>query len=147
MPYSAEADQAISVQASKDGYFGQAKGSYSEAIDWSVDDLFGFTDFNQNYGFQEQGSSKADSGKLGGSDGSPPCFAADMGVDFDECFGQVPEMSYDAVPQVPSPPTASGLHWQKSFHYPAAEHAVFVPDITSRNFDGYQRNPKRRKPC
>jgi len=64
LPIPGEANQLISNQASKDGYFVPAKASYSEVnmvgslADWSVDDLFGFTDFNQNYGFPENGSSK-----------------------------------------------------------------------------------------
>ncbi|KAJ6416908.1 hypothetical protein OIU84_002736 [Salix udensis] len=34
-------------------------------------------------------------------------------VDDEECLGQVPDSSW-AVPQIPSPPTASGLYWPKT---------------------------------
>lgn len=152
MPFSVQANQVFSSQTNRDGYFGEAKSPYSGANligslpDWSVDDLFGFTDFNQNYGFQEHNSSKADSGKLGSSEGSPPYFPADVGVDFDECLGQVPEISHDAVPEIPSPPTASGLHWHNASHYRGSDQGVFVPDISFHDFNGYQRNPKRRRP-
>lgn len=153
LPFPGETNQVFSSQTSKDGYFNQAKASYSgvnmvgSLPDWSIDDLFGFTDFNQNYSFQENGSYKADSGKLGSSEGSPPYFPAAEGFGFDECLGEVPEISYDAVPETPSPPTASGLHWQRNLCYPGAEHNVFVPDVCpSQSLHGYQGNPKRHRP-
>ena len=55
LPLPGEANQLFSSPA---------KASYSgvnmvgSLPDWSVDDLFGFTDFNQHYGFPENGSSK-----------------------------------------------------------------------------------------
>lgn len=64
LPFSGEANQAFSSQTSKDGYSNQAKASYSgvntvgSLLDWSVDDLCGFTNFNQIYGFPENVSSK-----------------------------------------------------------------------------------------
>lgn len=72
---------------------------------------------------------QADSGKLGESDNSPILPAAAGELEGDDCLGQVPE-SYWAVPQVTSPPTASGLYWPKYYHNPP-ESAVFVPDISS----------------
>ncbi|XP_020267699.1 B-box zinc finger protein 22-like [Asparagus officinalis] len=152
MLFAGEANQVFSNQASKGGYVPTAKTSYSGVNmvgglpDWSVDDFFGFINFNQNYGYPENSSSKADSGKLGSSDDSPPYFPADERINFDECLGQVPEISYNTVPEIPSPPTASGFHLQRNLLYPPSEHAVFVPDIcSSHNRYGYQGNPKRRR--
>ena len=70
---------------------------------------------------------QADSGKLGDSDSPIFLRAAEEEVDDDECLGQVPEASW-AVPQIPSPPTASGLYWPKNYQN-SLEGAVFVPDI------------------
>lgn len=87
---------------------------------------------------------QADSGKIGSMDGSPnggrsssssssssaAAAAAGGGQDF---FGQVPEVHW-AVPELPSPPTASGLHWQRDPRYGGGAtdaSAVFVPDISS----------------
>lgn len=73
---------------------------------------------------------QADSGgKLGESDCSPILRAAEEELDGDDCLGQVPEASW-AVPQIPSPPTASGLYWQKTYQN-LPDSAVFVPDISS----------------
>ncbi|XWS10175.1 hypothetical protein CRYUN_Cryun39dG0053000 [Craigia yunnanensis] len=94
---------------------------------WQMDDLFGLTDFNQSYGYMDNGSSKADSGKRGDSDSSPILRSAEEEVDDDECLGQVPD-SFWAVPQMPSPPTASGLYWPKD-SYNESDGVVFVPDI------------------
>lgn len=125
LPFSGESNnEGYSDQAIKNGYAGGSMGG--NLTDWPLDDLFGFTDYNQNFG-----SPKADSGKLGSSEGSPPYFPADEALDMDECFGQVPEMSYNA-PEIPSPPTASGLHWQRISHYHNnVDHAASVPDIYS----------------
>ncbi|KAG6398460.1 hypothetical protein SASPL_139920 [Salvia splendens] len=71
----------------------------------------------------------ADSGKLGSSDGSQILLAADGELECDDCMGHVPE-TYWAVPQITSPPTASGLYWPKSFQN-QPDSAVFVPDISS----------------
>lgn len=69
---------------------------------------------------------KADSGKRGDSDSSSILRSAEEELDDDECLGQVPEASW-AVPQVPSPPTASGLYWPKN---PQNQYdSAFVPDI------------------
>ncbi|XP_015696384.2 B-box zinc finger protein 22 [Oryza brachyantha] len=111
--------------------------------DWPLDEFFGFAEFNAGFGFTENTTtSKADSGKLGSMDGTPngrsssssSSAAAAAGQDF---FGQVPDVHW-AVPELPSPPTASGLHWQRDPRHggvataAAAEAgAVFVPDISS----------------
>ncbi|KAJ6776172.1 B-BOX ZINC FINGER PROTEIN 18 [Salix koriyanagi] len=72
------------------------------------------------------GTHKGDSGKRWDSDSSAILRSAEEEVDDEECLGQVPDSSW-AVPQIPSPPTASGLYWPKSIHYPDA--AILVPDI------------------
>ncbi|XP_072961117.1 B-box zinc finger protein 22 [Typha angustifolia] len=98
--------------------------------DWPLDEFFGFSEYNHSIGFTEHGSSKAESGKLGSIGDSPPYGSADEELDTDEYLGQVPDIPW-TVPEIPSPPTASGLHWQRNLHYPASETAAFVPDICS----------------
>lgn len=83
---------------------------------------------------------QADSGKLGSSDSSQILLVADGELEGDDCLGQVPE-TYWAVPQITSPPTASGLYWPRSFQDPP-ESAVFVPDISSSLS---QNQSKRRR--
>nr|DAD48152.1 TPA_asm: hypothetical protein HUJ06_018089 [Nelumbo nucifera] len=97
---------------------------------WPLDEFFGFTELSQNYGFMDHTSSKADSGRQEDSDWSPILRAADEELDVDECLGQVPEMSW-MVPQMPSPPTASGLNWPKNLRNPPSDCAASVPDICS----------------
>jgi hypothetical protein len=77
---------------------------------------------------------QADSGKLGSpnrrSISSSSSGAATQNAQ--EFFGQVPEVHWSSVPELPSPPTASGLHWQGDPHYGSSDTAaVFVPDICS----------------
>lgn len=103
---------------------GPATGSLSQ---WQFDELIGLTEFNHNYGYMDNGSSKADSAKLGESDCSPILRAIEEELDSNECLGQVPEISW-IVPQMPSPPTASGLYWPKT-HQDLSDSTVFVPDI------------------
>ncbi|KAK8312534.1 hypothetical protein V6Z11_D01G047400 [Gossypium hirsutum] len=105
-----------------------AGGSTAGSIQsWQMDDIFGLTDFNQSYGYMDDGSSKADSGKRGDSDSSSILRSADDEVDDDERLGQVPDSSW-AVPQLPSPPTASGLYWPNDSR-DQCDSVVFVPDI------------------
>ncbi|KAK9152529.1 hypothetical protein Sjap_000009 [Stephania japonica] len=121
--------------------------------EWPLDDFLGLPDFNQSYGFPEHGSSKADSGKLGDSDSSPFSRAAyqDLEVD-DECLVKVPEMHWQ-VPEIPSPPTASGLFWPKVVQNPHVEDALFVPDKWGSSPSNNSRYPseataaKRRRQC
>ncbi|KAF2948971.1 hypothetical protein DAI22_01g072800 [Oryza sativa Japonica Group] len=113
--------------------------------DWPLNEFFGFADFSSGFGFAENGTSKADSGKIGSMDGSPnggrssssssssSAAAAGGGGGGQDFFGQVPEVHW-AVPELPSPPTASGLHWQRDPRYGGGAtdaSAVFVPDISS----------------
>jgi len=104
--------------------------------DWPLDEFFGFAEFNSGFGFAENGTSKADSGKLGSPNrrslSSSSSGAATQTQNAQDFFGQVPEVHWSSVPELPSPPTASGLHWQGDPHYgPADTAAVFVPDICS----------------
>ncbi|KAK4355347.1 hypothetical protein RND71_024318 [Anisodus tanguticus] len=84
---------------------GSAAGSMPQ---WQFDEFIGLNDFIQNYGYMDDGSSKADNGKLGESDCSSFLRVEDEELDGDECLGQVPDTSW-AVPQVPSPPMATLL--------------------------------------
>ncbi|KAK4750679.1 hypothetical protein SAY87_004161 [Trapa incisa] len=95
---------------------------------WNLDDFLGITEYNHTYGYVGNGSSKADSGKLGDSDCPSMQRNSEDEVD-DECLGQVPE-NFWAVPETTSPPTASGLYWPKTYHH-IPEGAVSVPDIGS----------------
>ncbi|KAL5221744.1 hypothetical protein ABZP36_026457 [Zizania latifolia] len=139
--------------------FGGLAGVTGGALDWPLDEFFGFAELNAGFGFAENGTSKADSAKLGSTDGSPngrsssSSTAAAQGL-----FGQVPDVHW-AVPELPSPPTASGLHWQGDPRYGAVAatdaSAVFVPDISSpenpfRCFaaaGGGGQTMKRRRRC
>ncbi|KAL0406708.1 UNVERIFIED_CONTAM: B-box zinc finger protein 22 [Sesamum latifolium] len=117
---SSQYSKSLPVQASVDGDFSMSKspfagGSYTGNISqWQLDEFIGLGDFTQNYNFMDNGSSKADSGKLGGSEDSQNLIAADGELEVDECMGQVPD-TFWAVPQIPSPPTASGLYWPKNY--------------------------------
>uniref|UniRef100_A0A0E0JFB4 B box-type domain-containing protein n=1 Tax=Oryza punctata TaxID=4537 RepID=A0A0E0JFB4_ORYPU len=131
------------VTAGTAAVLGNLAGLAGGSPDWPLDEFFGFADFNSGFAFAENGTSKADSGKLGSMDGSPnggrsssssssAAAATAAGQDF---FGQVPEVHW-TVPELPSPPTASGLHWQREPRYGGGggatdAGAVFVPDISS----------------
>ncbi|KAK3159802.1 hypothetical protein QOZ80_1BG0051270 [Eleusine coracana subsp. coracana] len=134
--FSAEpAAVAVAKPAAKRtaAYGGQGGG----VQDWPLDDFFGFSEFNAGIGFADNGTSKADSGKLGSTDGSPNTgwSSADSAQPHD-FFGQVPEVHHQwSVPELPSPPTASGLHWQAGPRHDSTAAtdtaAMFVPDICS----------------
>ncbi|KAK1431051.1 hypothetical protein QVD17_14253 [Tagetes erecta] len=127
-------------------------GSSADSIQWQFDDYLALTDFNQNYNYLDNDSSKADSGKLGESDGSPILRAMEIELDGEDCLGQVPDASW-AVPQMPSPPTASGLGWPKNRtrHQHPLGSDTYVPDVCylpMPNFYGSQQNTsslKRRR--
>ncbi|XP_050368780.1 B-box zinc finger protein 22 [Argentina anserina] len=107
---------------------------------WPMEDFLGFTDFDQSFGYMDNGSSKADCGKLGESDSSALRSSEGEQEDY-ECIGQVPEISW-MVPNVPSPPTSSGLYWPKSYQNPSHS-AAFVPDVCfsdMQNLLHYQQN-------
>uniref|UniRef100_A0A5B7AUB1 B box-type domain-containing protein n=1 Tax=Davidia involucrata TaxID=16924 RepID=A0A5B7AUB1_DAVIN len=136
-------NKVLPVQAGGVGDFTPTKlpcvgGSAARTIpECQLDEFLGLTEFNQNYGYMDNGSSKADSGKLGDSDCSPILRAAEEELDGDECLGQVPEASW-MVPQIPPPPTASGLC---SYHS-SSDTAAFVPDICCSPM----QNPQRCQP-
>ncbi|KAH0450120.1 hypothetical protein IEQ34_020812 [Dendrobium chrysotoxum] len=145
MSYSGEMNEVYSNEVAEDGrmgplgtFFGGAPMAAS-ITEWPLDEFFRFTDFNQNYDFTDNGSSKADSGKLGSSDGSPLNLSPDEDQEAEECLGQVPE--------IPSPPTSSGLNWPRNSHYLASESAAFVPDISTLQnpYQARTRFPKRRR--
>lgn len=125
---------------------GSAAGTIPQ---WPMDDFLGLIDSHPNYGFSENGSSKADdSGKHGESDSSPILRSMENELDSDDRLGQVPDVSW-TVPQVLSPPTASGLYWPKNSQH-LANSAVFVPDIScsmapSSNKQVANRNSGKRR--
>lgn len=104
--------------------------SVNDIQQWQFDEFLGLTGVNQNYNYIENVSSKVDKGKVRHSDCSPILRA--MEAELDECLGQVPESSW-AVPQICSPPTASGLCWLKSHdNLHQFDAAAFVPDVCYR---------------
>ena len=72
---------------------------------------------------------QAESSKLGDSDSSL-LRSSEEEMDNDDLIGCVPDSSW-TVPQIPSPPTASGLYWPKDPRYSSADNVMFVPDICS----------------
>ncbi|KAK9674519.1 hypothetical protein RND81_12G238400 [Saponaria officinalis] len=117
---------------------------------WPVDEYLEMSDFHQNFNFTVNGSSKADSGKLGSSDSSTFLRSLEVDLDSDDQLGQVPDVSF-SVPQIHSPPTTSGLYSPKSSQQ-WADSALFVPEISwsqTPYHDQYQSNynsGKRRRP-
>eukprot|EP00267_Zea_mays_P046279 XP_020398643.1 B-box zinc finger protein 22 [Zea mays] len=117
-------------------------GNVTDSLpDWPVDEFFSNSEYGPNFGFSENGSSKGDNAKLGGAGGSPQCRLAEgsvaeellgqvPGLITDEYMSRVPENSW-TVPEVPSPPTASGLNWHGNLCFPAYDSTMFVPEITS----------------
>ncbi|KAF8095501.1 hypothetical protein N665_0331s0020 [Sinapis alba] len=109
---------------------------------WQLEEIFGLTDFDQNYEYMENnGSSKADTSRRGDSDSSSMMQSGEEdGEDNNNCLGG--ETSW-AVPHIPSPPTASGLNWPKHFDH----NSVFVPDISSSTpYTGSSPNQRVGKP-
>ncbi|KAK9688721.1 hypothetical protein RND81_09G006400 [Saponaria officinalis] len=120
---------------------GSVTGNLSQ---WPIDEFLAMSDFPQCYGFIDNGSPKADSGKLGSTDSSSMLRSLEDDIDSDDQLGQVPDVSW-AVPKIPSPPTASGLHWPKSspLFTDDTDNTLFVPDISWSNAPNYhQYQPK-----
>nr|GMC74750.1 B-box zinc finger protein 22 [Ipomoea batatas] len=145
-------NKVLPTQITEVGNFAPAKapfagGSAAGSIpQWQLDEFLGLNEFNQNYGYMDNNSSKADSGKLGDTDCSATLRVNEEELDGDECLGPVLDASW-AVPQIPSPPTASGLYWPKT-NQNSFDSAVFVPDICyspMQNFDNPQPNCSRMK--
>ncbi|KAL2245507.1 B-box zinc finger protein 22-like isoform X2 [Sesamum indicum] len=80
---------------------GSAAGSTSQ---WLLDEFLGFGDYNKNYNFMDNSSSMQ-----GDADNSPILQATDQEFEGDECIAQAPD-TFWAVPEILSPPTASGLY-------------------------------------
>ncbi|ESW21510.1 hypothetical protein PHAVU_005G076700 [Phaseolus vulgaris] len=116
---------------------GSTAGNISQ---WTIDEFIGLNEFSQNYEYMEGSSRvkigqgwgqsflpKADGGKLGDFD-SPFLRSGDEEMEEEEDYlERVPDSSW-TVPQIPSPPTASGLHWPKHTQY-SSDSLLFVPDI------------------
>ncbi|XP_057451111.1 B-box zinc finger protein 22-like [Lotus japonicus] len=138
MLQSSDYNEVLPTEVGGFGEFPPAKASYGggstagNISQWLIDDFFGINEFSQNYNYMD-GSSRADSGKLGDSD-SPFLRSGEDEMEDDDCLGRVPDSSL-SVPQIPSPPTASGLHWPKNPQY-SSDSGLFVPDIS---FSSMQR--------
>ncbi|AQK80453.1 B-box zinc finger protein 22 [Zea mays] len=130
-----------------------SSGNVTDSLpDWPVDEFFSNSEYVPNLGFSEHGSSKAschtivlslqgDNAKLESAGGSLQCRLAEGSI-AEELLGQVPGLITDdymsrvpenswTVPEVPSPPTASGLNWHGNLCFPAYDSTMFVPEITS----------------
>ncbi|CAN0925413.1 B-box zinc finger protein 22 [Linum grandiflorum] len=131
MPFASLSNDAPSVdgmRSSEPLKVPFAEGNNAGAIQqWQLDDFFSLTGFNQNYSYLDNGSSKADSGKRSDSDNSGMMRSGEDEMDNGECLGQASESCW-AVPEMPSPPTASGLCWLKSSRQ-QCDMEDFVPDI------------------
>ncbi|XP_075486813.1 B-box zinc finger protein 22-like [Primulina tabacum] len=146
-----QSSKILPVPVSEGGSFSSLRPPYAgvsatgSISPWQLDEFLGFGDFNQSYNFMDNGSSKADSGKLGDSDCSSTIQVADGDFDGDEYFGQVPD-TFWTVPQIPSPPTASGLSCPKTYQDPS-DSAAFVPDICSSTLQifNHHAHSKRRR--
>ncbi|KAI3837389.1 hypothetical protein MKW92_016259 [Papaver armeniacum] len=107
--------------------------------EWPLDDFFGLTDFTQNFGYMDNGTSKADSGKTGESGFSPTLQVTDEDFDMDECFGS----HLHPLPLDSSGQKASETHQITSS----------VPDVSFSNqripqpirAEPYISNPKRQR--
>ncbi|CAJ1978445.1 unnamed protein product [Sphenostylis stenocarpa] len=100
---------------------GYAAGNVSQ---WPIEEFLGLNEFSQYYNYMD-GSSKADSGKPGDSDSSV-LRSSEEEMDDEDFLGRVPDSSW-TVPQIPSPPTASGLHWPEVPQY-TSDNPMFIPD-------------------
>ncbi|KAL6624675.1 hypothetical protein ACP70R_031996 [Stipagrostis hirtigluma subsp. patula] len=144
--HSEAASRAPPKRSPRAPNFGAGQGGLAGGMmDWPLGEFFrDVSDFNDGFGFGESGTSKADSGKLGGSAGGSPYYrSSSEDRDAEDPFGQVPEMQW-SVPELPSPPTASGLHWEH-------DGTAFVPDICSPDDSALRCFPaaagKRRRRC
>uniref|UniRef100_A0A0A8YKP6 Uncharacterized protein n=1 Tax=Arundo donax TaxID=35708 RepID=A0A0A8YKP6_ARUDO len=135
-------------------------GNGSDSLpDWPADEFFSNSEYSPNFDLAEHSSCKGDNSKLGSAGGSPQCLLAEgfvaeellgqvPGLDADEYLGRVPEISL-TVPEVPSPPTASGLYWHWNSRYPVYDSTMFVPEISpfesSQNNFAVHRGSKRQR--
>lgn len=150
-------NNVLPVQAAEVGDFAPPKlpfggGSSADSIQqWQFDDFFGLSDLNQGYNYIDNNSSKADSNKMGDSDCSSILRAMEVELDSDDCLGQVPDSSW-SVPEIHSPPTASGLCWPKHHHnhnHHQIDTPAFVPDVSyspmPNSYNSQQQTLKRRR--
>lgn len=114
---------------------GSSTGSMSQ---WQLEEFLELGDFNQNYDYMDRVSSKADCGKFGDAECSPILRVADAELEDDECMGQAPD-TFWAVPEIPSPPTASGLYWPRT-PQTLCDSNVFVPDILSLPMENFHHH-------
>ncbi|XP_073141266.1 B-box zinc finger protein 22-like [Henckelia pumila] len=98
----------------------------SGAAQWPLDGFLRIDDFNQNASFLNNGLSKANSAKLGGSICSR---AIEGSLEANECLDQMSD-TFWAVPQITSQLTESELQLSKSCQNPS-NYATFVPDVSS----------------
>ncbi|OIW08201.1 hypothetical protein TanjilG_15162 [Lupinus angustifolius] len=152
MPQSFNHNEVLPIQVGRVGEFPQPKVSYSgdstvgNVSHWPIDEFLWLSEFGQNYNCMG-GSSKDDSGKRWDSDSSLVRLN-EVEMDNDDFSGHVPDSCW-TVPQIPSPPTASGLYWPKDSQY--TSDAMFVPDICFSDMqqpDSTRNNfisPKRRQ--
>ncbi|KAL5081424.1 hypothetical protein RYX36_009845 [Vicia faba] len=145
MPQSSEYNEMFPTQGGRVMEFPPEKVSYGggstagNMSHWSIDEFFGVNDFSQSYNYMD-GSSRADSDKFEDSD-SPVLRSNDEEMEYDDYMDRVPDSCW-TVPQVPSPPTASGLYWPKSLQY-SSDNALFVPDLSmqqSQNSSNFSRS-------
>ncbi|KAI9086068.1 hypothetical protein K1719_032145 [Acacia pycnantha] len=132
MPQPSEYNELLPTQIGGIEEFQSTKVSYGGGFtNWPLDEYFGFNEFNQNLNFMDNanGLSKAESSKFGDSDSSV-LRSSEEEMDNEDHLGCVPDSSW-TVPQIPSPPTASGLYWPKDPGYSSANNVMFVPDICS----------------
>ncbi|KAE9621586.1 hypothetical protein Lal_00032848 [Lupinus albus] len=130
MPHSSDYNEVVPTEVGRVEEFPPAKVSYGggstvgNMSQWSFDEFLGLNEFSQSYNYME-GSSKAENGELEDSD-SPVLRSIEEEMDEEDYLGHVLDSSW-TVPQIPSPPTDSGLYWPKLLQY-SSDTAMFVPD-------------------
>ncbi|XP_073018104.1 B-box zinc finger protein 22-like isoform X1 [Primulina eburnea] len=115
---------------------GSAAGNVTQ---WPLDEFLRISGFNQNANFVNNGLSKANSVKFGGSICSR---AVEGSQEANECLDQMPD-TFWAVPQITSQHTESELHLSECYPNPS-NCATFVPDVSSPWF---QISCLHQEPC
>ncbi|ERN14144.1 B-box zinc finger protein 22 [Amborella trichopoda] len=106
---------------------------------WPLDEILSLPDISQSYGLVYSGSPKADASNFGESNWAPSSYPADEDIGMEEYLFQVPDVKL----KTPSPPTASGIHWQRGlglrscYDHEISNNSVFVPDISYPEQDNY----------
>ncbi|MQL85985.1 hypothetical protein Taro_018520 [Colocasia esculenta] len=144
-PLSGENSEAVSSQVNRNGSIPASRTLFTggtisgQVTNWPFNEFFGM-EFNQYYGLSGHESSKDGSGKLGSSDDSQIYHTADEQLDFE--INQVLETQW-RVPEISSPPTASGLNWPKTSHDSLAD-IMSVPDVCASSAAIKCRRQSRR---